>query len=49
VTELDNFARDLLEVAPAVAEVLREAGEELSADPELPTVWMGYAGRALAS
>jgi len=48
VTELDDFARDLLSVAPTVVDLLTEWDDGLSPDPEMPTVWMGYAGRAVA-
>lgn len=49
MTELDDFARDLLTAAPAVGDALTEMGEELAPDPEMPTVWMGDAGQALAN
>jgi hypothetical protein len=45
VTELEQFARDLYAAAPGLREATREDADP---DPEMPTVWMGDAGRAVA-
>ena len=46
--ELDDFADALFAAAPAVREELRRAGDDELPDHEMPTIWMGDAGRAVA-
>ncbi len=45
MTELESFARDLY---AAVPEVRQAMGPDAEPDPEIPTLWAGSVGRALA-
>lgn len=46
--DLDGFAAALFAAAPTVREKLRLAGDDELPDHDMPTIWMGDAGRALA-
>jgi hypothetical protein len=46
--EFHGFARDLAAAAPDVVVALRAAGEDIAPDLEVPTLWMGAVGHAIA-
>ncbi len=47
--ELNAFAGDLFRILPSLREEMRRAGDDDEPDAEMPTVWMGQAGRALSA
>ncbi len=47
--DLDGFAAALFAAAPTVREKLRLAGDDELPDHDMPTIWMGDAGRALGA
>jgi hypothetical protein len=46
MSDLEQFARDLYAAAPAVRDAVRGGADP---DPEVPTLWAGAVGRALAA
>jgi hypothetical protein len=48
VTEFDDFISAVLRIAPGIGERLEADGDGVEPDVEIPVLWMGYVGRALA-
>ena len=49
VNALDGFASDIVRAAPEVVAALEASGESRSPDHDLPTLWLGSVGTAIAA
>lgn len=48
MSEFDEFADELIRIAPGLEPALRARDEDVRPDPETPILWMGAAGSAVA-
>ncbi len=47
MSDFEEFARELLRLAPEVGEAMVAAGDDVSPDLEIPVAWKGSVGSAL--